>query len=175
MHETSNFQQLKLLIRKNVQLYRRNWGSSAAQFMMPILVCFLLFVLGSNDRYNRDGYNGMTFELLHGPTRAVKEFPVCDRTRMPECTTTLAVVGATPGTPDAIAVLDALVAGAPQLAASDIAYFNTSETLNHHLLASPRSFLIGLHFGVQFTLSAPEYTIQFNRTAACKLGVLNAL
>ena len=171
MHETSNLQQLKLLFRKNVQLQRRNPGSTFAQFMMPVLVCFLLMVLGSNDRYNRAGYNAATFELAHGPTHAVKAFPVCDVTRMPECIHSLAVVqngGAL--TSDGSDVLDALLAATPLVPPSGVAYFNTSRALNEHLLAHPRSILVGLHFATGFSLHAPDYTVQFNRTAACLIG-----
>ena len=69
--------QLRLLLRKNVQIHRRNYVSTTVQLCLPIFISFMLWVLGANDKYNRAGYNAMTFELRHPPTIEVAAFPAC--------------------------------------------------------------------------------------------------
>ena len=74
----SVLRQLRLLLRKNVQIHRRNYVSTTVQLCLPIFISFMLWVLRANDKYNRAGYNAMTFELRHPPTIEVAAFPACD-------------------------------------------------------------------------------------------------
>ena len=168
----SLLQQLRLLIRKNVAVHRRNYMSTTVQLCMPLLISFLLFVMSANDKYNRGGYNSMTFELRSPKTYQVADFPVCDLNRMPECTSALAIVGGMNA--DAAAVLDALLEHSPHVARDTVAYYDNATAFHDALLAKPRSVLVALHFARAFNLSAqPEYLLQYNRTRACLIGAFS--
>ena len=132
----------------------------------------MLWVLGANDKYNRAGYNAMTFELRHPPTIEVAAFPACDAERMPECTSALAIVGHTNA--DATEVLHTLLDANPQIARDTVAYYDNAIVFHNALLARPRSVLVALHFARSFNLSArPEYLVQYNRTRACMIGAFS--
>ena len=79
----SVLRQLRLLLRKNVQIHRRNYVSTTVQLCLPIFISFMLWVLGANDKYNRAGYNAMTFELRHPPTIEVTAFRRATRSACP--------------------------------------------------------------------------------------------
>ena len=40
--------QLRLLLRKNVQIHRRNYVSTTVQLCLPIFISFMLWVLRAN-------------------------------------------------------------------------------------------------------------------------------
>ena len=64
--------------------------------------------MGVDDRHNPNGFNADTFDLRHPPTKWVTPLPVCDKIRMPGCTSPLGVVGTL--TTDAQKVVDQILA-----------------------------------------------------------------
>ena len=55
-------------------------------------MCFLLFVMSVDDKFNRSGFNRFTFADETPDVTAVGGLPTCDTYYMPECATPLAIV-----------------------------------------------------------------------------------
>ena len=84
--------QFVLLLRKNGAVLRRNARLTAIQLFIPLAMCFLLFVMSVDDKFNRSGFNRFTFADETPDVTAVGGLPTCDTYYMPECATPLAIV-----------------------------------------------------------------------------------
>ena len=106
-----------------------------------------------DDRFNEGGYNRYTFERSMQPTIPVQAMPTCATFNIPLCTTPLAVVHEPADSTAANAVssvISTLLRQNPQIAAADVAYYNTSAGINSAMLAAPLSVLAALHFPSDF-------------------------
>ena len=137
---------------------------------MPPAICFIVFAMGVDDRHNPNGFNAATFDVLHPRTQYLTPLPVCEKLRMPGCTSPLGVVGTL--TPTAQSVLDQIIAAHPQVTGG-VTYYTDSAALNAALLAEPQKVLAAVHFDDAFSLSKPKYILQYNTTRACILGAFS--
>lgn len=126
--------------------------------------------MGVDDAHNISGFNANTFEVKHPPTTWLKPLPVCDKMRMPSCTSPLGIVGTLTST--AQSVVDQILAANPQVA-NTVTYYKDTEELNQVLLATPQKVLAAVHFDDAFSLGAPKYVLQYNLTRACLLGAFS--
>ena len=147
--------------------------------MLCPLCIAVLIVLGFqvDDRFNYNGFNRYTFERQDNPTEYVHKIPTCaDFSGFNgRCKYPLAIVHDVTNAPTASAdlvssVINRMLKANPQIAAADLAYFNTTRDINDHLVANPLSIVAAVHFPVDFTLAAPSVTVQYNTTNYCILG-----
>ena len=167
---SSKMRQTRLLLQKNYHVSRRNLFATTFPLLIPPLFCFVVFIMGVDDRHNRNGFNAATFDVRHPTTSKITDLPMCDTIRMPGCTSPLGIVGTL--TSDAQAVIDIILAAHPDVA-PDVTYYGSSAALNNELLAHPQKVLAAVHFDDAFSLAKPKYILQYNTTRACLLGAFS--
>ena len=167
------FSQIRLLLRKNLAVYKHNATSTVVQMFMPIFVLLLMAALRVED-LNYNGFNRYTFERKMVPAEATSPMPTCATFDIDACTTPLAIVHEPDDSNAANAVsgvVQRLLLQNQQILATDVEYFNTSKALNNAMLAAPHSVIAALHFADDFSLDGnPSVTIQYNHTAFCVYG-----
>ena len=169
--------QLRLLVRKNAAVFKRNWCSTLIILFVALPPAILLLGFSADDTYNRDGYNKYTFETKEQEGRKVEGMARCADFNMDKCTTDLAVVTESPmssySANMAYQVVDRLKAANPFLKSSPspIRWFNSSDQLAAEMRAKPQTILQAVHFPYNFDLRhSPSYVVQVNHTSYCEYG-----
>ena len=171
--------QFKLLLKKNFNVKKRNRQQTLMQFLVPLFVNFILFIITVDDKYNPNGFNARTWGTRQPDVTTVGGLAACNPDRMPSCVTPLSIVHKPDDAESAnfvSRVVASMLAANDHIAPESVRYFNSSLDLNLVLYETPNALLAAVHFPEDFKLTSAsvgvsEVALQYNQTRSCVFGV----
>ena len=157
---------VRLLLKKNANLLRRNLSATLLQLFLPLLVMLLLWLVTLDD----SAINGPTFELRSPETYRVGSLPTCNVSKTSACVSPLALVhpdlptGSGGGSAVAL-VASSLLAANPHV--TDVLYFDDADALTAHAQSQPGALLAAVSFAANFSLHAPDFTVHYKQARTC--------